>query len=71
MATGPHSCREGEAVSDREGQLELTELRRRFGDTIALDGLSFTLPRGQVFGFLGPNGSRSGKCSDRLPDPLW
>jgi ABC-type uncharacterized transport system ATPase subunit len=57
MATSPRSCREGEAVSDHEGQLELTELRRRFGDTIALDGLSFTVPRGQVFGFLGPNGA--------------
>jgi ABC-2 type transport system ATP-binding protein len=57
MATGPRSCREGEAVSDHEGQLELTELRRRFADTIALDGLSFTVPRGQVFGFLGPNGA--------------
>jgi ABC-2 type transport system ATP-binding protein len=40
-----------------DGQLELTELRRRFGDTIALDGLSFTVPRGEVFGFLGPNGA--------------
>jgi ABC-2 type transport system ATP-binding protein len=44
-------------VSTNEGQLELIELRRRFGDTIALDGLSFTVPRGQVFGFLGPNGA--------------
>jgi ABC-2 type transport system ATP-binding protein len=44
-------------VSTDEGQLELIALRRRFGDTIALDGLSFTVPRGQVFGFLGPNGA--------------
>jgi ABC-type uncharacterized transport system ATPase subunit len=45
-------------VTGDGGQLELIELRRRFGDTIALDGLSFTVPRGQVFGFLGPNGTR-------------
>ena len=44
-------------MNTNEGQLELIELRRRFGDTIALDGLSFTVPRGQVFGFLGPNGA--------------
>jgi ABC-2 type transport system ATP-binding protein len=44
-------------VNTNEGQLELIELRRRFSDTIALDGLSFTVPRGQVFGFLGPNGA--------------
>ena len=40
-----------------DGQLELIELKRRFGDTVALDGLSFTVPRGEVFGFLGPNGA--------------
>jgi ABC-2 type transport system ATP-binding protein len=44
-------------VSSDDGELELTALRRRFGDTIALDGLTFTVPRGQVFGFLGPNGA--------------
>jgi ABC-2 type transport system ATP-binding protein len=37
--------------------LELDGLSRRFNDTVALDGLSFTVPAGQVFGFLGPNGS--------------
>ena len=37
--------------------LELEGLTRRFGDVVALDGLSFTVPPGQVFGFLGPNGA--------------
>jgi len=37
--------------------LELDGLVRHFDDTIALDHLSFTVPRGQVFGFLGPNGA--------------
>jgi len=37
--------------------LELDGLTRRFGDVVALDGLSFTVPPGKVFGFLGPNGS--------------
>jgi ABC-2 type transport system ATP-binding protein len=37
--------------------LELAGLRRKFGDVVALDGLSFTVPPGQVFGFLGPNGA--------------
>jgi ABC-2 type transport system ATP-binding protein len=37
--------------------LELDGLVRRFGDTTALDGLSFTVQRGEVFGFLGPNGA--------------
>ncbi len=37
--------------------LELDSLHRRFGDVVALDGLSFAVPAGEVFGFLGPNGS--------------
>ena len=41
----------------QDGVLELTSLRRKFGDVVALNGLSFTVPQGQVFGFLGPNGA--------------
>jgi ABC-2 type transport system ATP-binding protein len=37
--------------------LELVDLRRRYGDVAALDGLGFTVAPGQVFGFLGPNGA--------------
>jgi ABC-2 type transport system ATP-binding protein len=40
-----------------EGSLELSRLTRRFGAVVALDGLTFSVPPGQVFGFLGPNGS--------------
>lgn len=32
-------------------------LTRRFGSFTAVDGISFDVPRGQIFGFLGPNGS--------------
>ena len=34
-----------------------SHLTRRFGHALALDGLSLDIPRGIVFGFLGPNGS--------------
>lgn len=37
--------------------LEIRELTRRFGDVVALDALSLTVPRGRVLGFLGPNGA--------------
>jgi ABC-2 type transport system ATP-binding protein len=37
--------------------LELDELRRDYGDTVALDGLSFAVGAGEVFGFVGPNGA--------------
>jgi ABC-2 type transport system ATP-binding protein len=37
--------------------LNLDGLSRRYGDVIALDGLTFIVPAGEVVGFLGPNGS--------------
>lgn len=32
-------------------------LRKDFGDFTAVDGIDLEVPRGQIFGFLGPNGS--------------
>ncbi|MGH2468285.1 MAG: ABC transporter ATP-binding protein, partial [Candidatus Limnocylindrales bacterium] len=32
-------------------------LVKRYGSTVALDGLTMTVPRTEVFGFLGPNGA--------------
>ena len=37
--------------------LELDGLTRRFGAVTALDGLSVSVPSGEVVGFLGPNGA--------------
>ncbi|HEX2165921.1 MAG TPA: ABC transporter ATP-binding protein [Longimicrobiales bacterium] len=38
--------------------IETTQLTKRYGrSTLAVDGISFHVERGQVFGFLGPNGS--------------
>jgi ABC-2 type transport system ATP-binding protein len=37
--------------------LELEELHRRFGDVVALDGMTFSVEAGKVVGFLGPNGA--------------
>jgi ABC-2 type transport system ATP-binding protein len=37
--------------------LELRELSRRYATTVALDGLSLTVPDGEVLGFVGPNGA--------------
>ena len=34
-----------------------TDLRKSYGPTVALDGLSFEFPAGKVTGFLGPNGA--------------
>ena len=40
-----------------EETIEVTGLRKRFGRTVALDGMSFTVRPGQVTGFVGPNGA--------------
>jgi ABC-2 type transport system ATP-binding protein len=37
--------------------IEVTGLRKRFGPTIALDGMTFTVSPGRVTGFVGPNGA--------------
>ncbi|WP_405019238.1 ABC transporter ATP-binding protein [Kitasatospora sp. NBC_00070] len=37
--------------------IELHELTKRYGDTLAVDSLSFQVPQGMVTGFLGPNGA--------------
>ena len=40
-----------------EATIEVAGLRKRFGPTLALDGMSFTVQPGQVTGFVGPNGA--------------
>ncbi len=37
--------------------IEVHDLTKRFGDVLAVDGLSFELQEGTVTGFLGPNGA--------------
>jgi ABC-2 type transport system ATP-binding protein len=37
--------------------IEISELTKRYGPTLAVDGLSFTVDEGRIVGFLGPNGA--------------
>ena len=37
--------------------VKVDALSKRFGDFVAVDAISFEVPRGQIFGFLGPNGA--------------
>ena len=37
--------------------IEANELRKVYGETVAVDGLSLAVDKGEVFGFLGPNGA--------------
>ena len=40
-----------------EATIEVTGLRKRYGQATALDGMTFTVEPGQVTGFVGPNGA--------------
>ena len=39
------------------GIIEAHDLRKNFGELVAVDGISFSVKKGEVFGFLGPNGA--------------
>src|SRR5450755_2805444 len=37
--------------------VEIRSLTKRFGDFVAVDHVTLTVPQGEIFGFLGPNGA--------------
>ena len=37
--------------------IEVTELRKRYGATVAVDGISLTVQAGEILGIVGPNGA--------------
>jgi ABC-2 type transport system ATP-binding protein len=45
------------ATPDAGPAISVRGLTKTFGDFTAVDGIDFDVPRGQIFGFLGPNGS--------------
>ncbi len=47
---------EGTVIS-REAVVEVQNLEKRFGAFKAVAGISFSVQRGEIFGFLGPNGA--------------
>lgn len=44
-------------MNNENNVIEISGLTKRFKDVLAVDELSFTVNRGDVFGFLGPNGA--------------
>jgi ABC-2 type transport system ATP-binding protein len=50
-------CRPGPAGGSVARVIEVHELTKRYGRTVAVNGLTFTVRPGRVTGFLGPNGA--------------
>jgi ABC-2 type transport system ATP-binding protein len=44
-------------MSDAQPLLDCRDLRKRYKDVIAVDGVSFHIGRGETYGLLGPNGA--------------
>ena len=59
-------------MTSQTDAIRITNLMKRYGQSLAVDGLSLSVPRGSMFGFLGPNGSGKSTtigCLTGLLDP--
>jgi ABC-2 type transport system ATP-binding protein len=45
------------AAPSNEAALQVTGLHKRFGEKVAVDGISLTVPTGSFYGLVGPNGA--------------
>lgn len=60
---------------DRRGQqpaVRITNLVKRYGSFVAVDGVSFSIDEGEIFGIIGPNGAgktTTVECISGLRDP--
>jgi ABC-2 type transport system ATP-binding protein len=65
------------ALDEHEGRrmpavIEVQNIRKSYGDTVAVDDVSFTVERGEIFGILGPNGAgktTTVECIEGLRNP--
>ena len=59
-------------MSSQADAIRITNLVKRYGNSLAVEALSLSVPRGSMFGFLGPNGSGKSTtigCLTGLLDP--
>jgi ABC-2 type transport system ATP-binding protein len=54
VTTGPLPA---PSVVGMEATIDVSGLRKRYGSTVALDGMTFTVAPGQITAFVGPNGA--------------
>lgn len=57
MNSSPEAPSESPDVATPPSTLSVSDVTVRFGGIVALDGLSFDIPRGAICGLIGPNGA--------------
>jgi branched-chain amino acid transport system ATP-binding protein len=68
-ATGTGSSTSGKhsrAVQDGDVLLEVDDVTLRFGGVVALNQVSFSLRKGEIFGLIGPNGAGKTTCFNAM-----
>ena len=53
-------------MTEQDSAIEVSSLRKRYGDFEALRGIDIAVRRGEVFGLLGPNGAGKTTCVEIL-----
>lgn len=55
-----------EKTANTETVLEVRELTKRFGGLVAVDGVSFSVQRGEILGLIGSNGAGKTTCFNMI-----
>lgn len=53
----PSGDKSGDTVASGDYAIEARDLVKRFGGTLAVNGVDLSVPRGAIYGILGPNGA--------------
>src|SRR5271169_4948830 len=51
--------------------IQLTNVVKKFAGSVAVDDLSFTVPRGEIFGLLGHNGAGKSTAIGMMLGQIW
>ncbi|MBG0563541.1 ABC transporter ATP-binding protein [Actinoplanes aureus] len=68
IPTGPATEEEPRSgrPADPDALLEVDDVTLRFGGVVALNSVSFTLRKGEIFGLIGPNGAGKTTCFNAI-----